>query len=90
MNRAHNALCASGWWSTRVERELLPWGLDGVQLGDDLLEIGPGFGASTSVLARRPGKLNVIELDERYCRRLSAELGERVIVSQGDATERPG
>jgi ubiquinone/menaquinone biosynthesis C-methylase UbiE len=89
MNRAHNALCASGWSSTRVERELLPWGLDGVQLGDDLLEIGPGFGASTRVLARRPGKLNVIELDERYCRRLSAELGERVVVSQGDATHMP-
>ncbi len=89
MNVAHNLLCSSGWWSARIERELLPWGLDGVQLGDDLLEIGPGFGATTRVLARRPGKLDVVELDQRYCRHLRASLGDRVTVTQGDATRLP-
>lgn len=89
MNVAHNVLCASGWWSNRIERELLPWGLEGLDLGDDLLEIGPGFGATTRVLARRPGNLNVVELDERYCRRLRASLGEEVSVARGDATRLP-
>src|ERR1700678_1792828 len=31
----------------------------------------------------------VLELDQRYCRKLSAELGDRVEVTQGDATQMP-
>jgi SAM-dependent methyltransferase len=88
VNLAHNKLCSSGWWSRRVDSELLPWGLDGVELGDEVLEIGPGFGATTRVLARRPIRLSVVELDEGYCRRLRASL-EGVDVKQGDATELP-
>ncbi len=89
MNSVHNLLCSSGWWSSRVENELLPWGLRGVELGEDVLEIGPGFGATTRVLARRPCTLTVLELEERYCRRLRTELGDAATVVQGDATEPP-
>lgn len=89
MNVAHNVLCASGWWSRRVERDVVPWGLEGVQLGDDVLEVGPGFGATTRLLARRGLRLSVVELDERYCRRLRSELGGSVAVRQGDVTELP-
>jgi ubiquinone/menaquinone biosynthesis C-methylase UbiE len=89
VNRVHNIICSSGWWSRRVERELLPWGLKGCELGDDVLEIGPGFGATTRVLARRMPKLTVLELDEGYCRRLESELDDRVSVVQGDATRLP-
>ena len=86
MNGVHNVLCSSGWWSRRVERELVPWGLDGVQLGDDVLEIGPGLGATTRVLAPRLERLTVLELDPGYCRRLRDELGNgKVEVIQGDA-----
>jgi len=89
VNAVHNALCSSGWWSRRVERELLPWGLEGCELGDDVLEIGPGFGATTRVLSGDLPSLTVIELDEGYCRRLESELGDRVSVVQGDATKLP-
>jgi SAM-dependent methyltransferase len=89
MNAAHNVLCASGWWATRVERELLPWGLDGVELGGEVLEIGPGFGATTRLLAQRPVALTVLELEQRYCGRLRAALGDRVSVVQGDARRLP-
>lgn len=89
MNRAHALICSSGWWRGNVERELLPWGLADVDLGDDVLEIGPGFGATTRVLARRPGRLTVVELDQGYCERLRGEFGERVTVVQADATEMP-
>jgi ubiquinone/menaquinone biosynthesis C-methylase UbiE len=89
VNAAHNLLCSSGWWSRRVERELIPWGLKGCELGDDVLEIGPGFGASTRVLAGRLPRLTVVELDEGYCRRLASELGDRVSVVQGNATRLP-
>ncbi len=89
MNLIHNRLCSSGRWARRVERELLPWGLNGVELGERALEIGPGFGATTRVLARRPIELSVVELEEDYCRQLRAALDESVEVRQGDATALP-
>jgi SAM-dependent methyltransferase len=89
VNFAHNRLCSSQRWARRVENELIPWGLDGVELGDDVLEIGPGFGATTRLLAPRVPRLSVLELSEDYCRRLRAELGEAVAVTQGDATAMP-
>jgi ubiquinone/menaquinone biosynthesis C-methylase UbiE len=89
MNRAHTVVCSSGWWARTVERELLPWSLAGVDLGDDVLEIGPGFGATTRVLARRPGSLTVVELAESYCERLRLELDGEVEIVQGDATAMP-
>ena len=94
MNRVHNLLCSSGWWARRAEQELVPFGTDGVELGDDVLEVGPGFGATTRVLARKLSKLTVLELDPRYCQRLRAELENdarppRVTVTEGDATALP-
>jgi ubiquinone/menaquinone biosynthesis C-methylase UbiE len=89
MNRAHALICPSGWWARTVERELLPWALEGVELGEDVLEVGPGFGATTRVLASRDGHLSVLELEQEYCRRLRLVLPERVTVEQGDATQMP-
>jgi ubiquinone/menaquinone biosynthesis C-methylase UbiE len=89
MNRVHNLLCSSSWWARRVEDKLVPWGLGGVDLGDEVLEVGPGFGATTRVLATMPSKLTVVELEERYCERLRADLGDAIDVIQGDATDLP-
>lgn len=89
MNLAHNLICSSSRWAARVENELLPWGLEGVDLGDDVLELGPGFGATTRVLARRVTRLSVLELSESYCARLRAKLDDEVEVTQGDAVELP-
>jgi len=89
VNLAHNLLCSSGWWATNVRENLLPWGLDGVELGDDVLEVGPGFGATTRILAERLPKLTALELSEDYCRRLRQAVGDRVEVVQGDATALP-
>ncbi len=89
MNLVHGVVCSSGWWRRTVERELLPWGLAGVELGDDVLEIGPGYGATTRVLARRPGALTVVELSESYCGRLRRTLGNEVEIVQADATAMP-
>ncbi len=89
MNRLHGVICSSRWWGRTVERELLPWGLSKLELGDDVLEIGPGYGATTKVLAKRPGALTVLELDHSYVARLRRQLGERVEIVQGDATAMP-
>jgi ubiquinone/menaquinone biosynthesis C-methylase UbiE len=82
-------VCSSGWWARTAEQKLLPWGLAGVDLGDRVLEVGPGFGATTRVLARRPGSLTVVELSASYCERLRRELGDDVEVVHADATAMP-
>jgi ubiquinone/menaquinone biosynthesis C-methylase UbiE len=89
VNRIHNRICSSARWRRRVEQELVPWGLEGLELGERVLEVGPGFGATTRVLAGRLGSLEVLELEPHYCERLRRELGERVTVTQGDATDMP-
>ena len=89
MNHAHALICSSGWWARTVERELLPWGLAGVPLDGEVLEIGPGFGATTQVLVRRAPSLTVLEREPRYCERLRRKLPAEVAVVAGDATEMP-
>lgn len=45
-----------------------------------MLEIGPGFGATTRLLAPRVPRLSVLEIDAGYCRQLRAKLGDTVTV----------
>jgi SAM-dependent methyltransferase len=89
MNRIHNLICSSGRWGARVEQELIPWGLRDVNLGDRVLEVGPGFGTTTQVLAPRLEHLDVLELDPGYVEHLRVRLGDAVTVTQGDATQMP-
>jgi ubiquinone/menaquinone biosynthesis C-methylase UbiE len=89
VNPIHNVICSSRRWRRHVERELVPWGLDGVELGGHVLELGPGFGATTRVLVGRLGRMDVLELDQRYCERIQVQFGSRVNVTRGDATAMP-
>jgi SAM-dependent methyltransferase len=89
MNVAHNMLCSSGWWSRRVKTKLVPWGVAGVELDGDVLEIGPGFGATTRELVPRAGSLTVVEQDPGYCAKLRSAFDGDVTVVHGDATELP-
>jgi hypothetical protein len=50
MNKAHRALCSSLRSARFMERQILPWALDGVELGEDVLELGPGYGANVRIL----------------------------------------
>lgn len=68
----------------------MPWGLEGVELVERALEIGPGPGLTTDYLRGRVGHLTSLEID----RELAASLRERmrgvnVEVVDGDATEMP-
>jgi hypothetical protein len=78
-------ICSSRWWARSVERELVPWGLKGVNLGDDVLEIGPGFGATSRVLARgrhaRTGGSGVADgaARRRGIRRAASEPGNALV-----------
>ena len=58
----------------------------GGEAGDRVLEIGPGRGALTGHLARRGGKLWVVELDDQLAARLAAQYARdpNVTVVHGD------
>jgi SAM-dependent methyltransferase len=87
MNGKHLALCSSAEWADAVQRWILPWVLDGVDLGDDVLEVGPGPGLTTDVLRAQVATLTAIELDPVLATDLAARLaGTNVEVVQADAT----
>ena len=90
MNKAHLEFCSSPEWARLVEDELLPWVLDGCELGDDLLEVGPGPGLTTDVLRRKAARLTALELDRDLAAQLAARLaGSNVTVVAGDVTRMP-
>ena len=90
MNKAHLEFCSSPEWARLVEDELLPWVLDGRELGDDLLEVGPGPGLTTDVLRRRAARVTAVELDLALAEKLGSRLaGSNVRVIAGDVTRLP-
>jgi hypothetical protein len=86
VNRYHQRLCRSPDWAAYVADTLVPRALDGVSLGDDVLELGPGYGASTQPLAERTTSLTALESDPKLASRLRGRLGKSVTVVDGDAT----
>ncbi|MET0236382.1 MAG: class I SAM-dependent methyltransferase [Kibdelosporangium sp.] len=84
MNLIHRKLCRSDAWVKSVRDTLLPWALDGVELGTDVLEIGPGFGATTRVLVETVPELTAVEVDPASARLLREQFpGVRVIEADG-------
>ena len=90
MNRFHRWYCRTGHWRHAIQDQILPWVLRDVDLGDDVLEVGPGPGLTTDVLARRVPRLTAVEIDPDLAARLQARYeGTNVTVQQGDATAMP-
>jgi len=89
MNRYHQWICRSRKWAGLMADSVLPAALAGIDLGDRVLELGPGYGASTRPLAGRTAALTAIEPDPVLARRLRRELGQRVTVVEGDARALP-
>jgi SAM-dependent methyltransferase len=90
MNAQHLRVCASAEWAELVERVLLPWVVDGSELGDRVLEVGAGPGLVTDALRRRVPRLVAVELDRRLATALGRRLsGSGVDVVEADATALP-
>lgn len=86
MNDLHLQLLATPEWAEYVERELLPWALNGRDLGDDVLEVGPGPGLTTDVLRRHVARLTAVELDDTLASALAGRLRDtNVTVVRADA-----
>ena len=64
MNENHAQLMPSPEWAAHIQDEVLPLATAGVDLGKDLLELGPGPGAATEWLRHRVGRLVAIEHEE--------------------------
>jgi SAM-dependent methyltransferase len=80
--------CGSDEWRALVRESILPWALSDVDLGNDVLEVGPGYGATTDVLAESVAKLTAVEIDEELARMLRDRFAENtaVVIVRGDAT----
>ena len=89
MNRLHRWYCRSGAWAARV-RDELPWALNGVELGDEVLEVGPGPGLTTDLLRTKAPCVTTIEIDPHLADALRQRtLGQDVEVVTGDAASMP-
>jgi len=87
MNLAHRWLCRSTHWRKAVESRILPWALDGLDLGSHVLEVGPGPGLTTDVLRSRVPRLTCVEIDPRFAAALDRRhAGRNVRVVCEDAT----
>lgn len=87
MNEAHE-YCGSDEWRQLIREVIIPWALGEVDLGDDVLEVGPGYGATTDVFGASVPRLTSAEIDGE----LAAMLRERfagmpsIEIVHGDAT----
>ena|ERR1022692_503717 len=88
VNENHATLCASPEWAARIQTELLPALVAGVDLGEEMLEIGPGPGAATEWLRHQVRYLAALELDQSAAEKLSAAYaGTNVRIVVGDAAD---
>lgn len=90
MNRLHRWYCRSSQWKRTLDNNILPWALSGVELGEEVLEVGPGPGLTTDWLQPRVKWLTCIEMDFALASSLcSRKASTNVIVESGDATAMP-
>ena len=88
MNRFHRYYCASPGWARLVRTTLVPAVLEGTELGPRVLEVGPGPGLTTEVLAGAAPELTAIEIDPALARATRDRVPTARVV-QGDATRMP-
>ena len=89
VNRFHHWLCRSGRWRKAIEKRV-PWVVSGADLGQNVLELGPGPGLTTDLLRLTSERLTAIEIDPGLAASLRSRLsGSNVEVIAGDATTMP-
>jgi SAM-dependent methyltransferase len=81
-------MCGSDEWRQAMREIILPWALNGTDLGDDVLEVGPGYGATTDVLSRAVPRLTSVEIDDELASMLTERFADfpSVEIVNADAT----
>jgi SAM-dependent methyltransferase len=87
MNLCHRLWCSSNRWAKEVEHRMLPTVLADVDLGDNTLEIGPGYGAFLRLLVDKTPQLTAVEIDAPMAERLQRLYGDRTRIINGDGTD---
>ncbi len=87
MNENHARVCPSPEWAEHIQNDVLPSLTADVDLGEHLLEIGPGPGAATDWLRHKVRRLTALEVDPEAAALLTKRFaGTNVEVVTGDAT----
>jgi len=90
MNLAEQFICSSSAWRYLTQRQLLPWLLSGVPLGDHLLEIGAGYGAATTYLNTQLPRVTSLEYDHNSACKLKSQSDKGCSATvQGDGARLP-
>jgi SAM-dependent methyltransferase len=93
MNEQHRVMCASEMWADVVRERVLPWAMRGIEpdeLGEHVVEVGPGPGKTTDVLRTLTPALTAVELDADLARQLAERFaGTNVETVNHDATDLP-
>ena len=88
MNDAHAQFCASYEWRAVLRDEILPAIIGANDLGADLLEVGPGYGATTDYLRERVTQVTAVEIHPELAAGLAERFaGTNVEIVEGDATD---
>jgi SAM-dependent methyltransferase len=88
MNSNHARVCSSPEWAEYIQRDILPALTRDVDLGETMVEIGPGPGAATGWLAAKVAKLTAVEVDADAARLLADRYaGTNVEVVTGSGAE---
>jgi SAM-dependent methyltransferase len=87
MNDNHSRVCPSPEWAEYLQTEVLPAVTRDVELGHDLIEVGPGPGAATDWLRHHVTRLVAVELEPAAAEKLTTRFAAtNVEVITGDAT----
>ena len=90
MNKNHAELCSSAEWADQLRTDVLKPLLDGVDLGPQLIEVGPGPGAATEWLRHRVARLVAVDADAQAVAALAERYaGTNVEAITTDATDLP-
>jgi len=89
VNLLHHWLCRSARWRKTVQQRV-PWVISQADLGQNVLELGPGPGLTTGLLRLGVQRLTALEIDAKAAESLGSRLrGSNVEVVGGDATAMP-
>src|SRR4051794_40928573 len=74
-----------------IRDAILPWALGETDLGENVLEVGPGYGATTDVLSESVPRLTSVEIDDELAAMLTNRFADvpSVQIVRGDATSLP-